>query len=56
VLAGDDALVEETQERLVKIEQTHVAQRLDEEARVEEVHHGVVRRRRCRYPPHPFFR
>ncbi len=42
VLAQDDALVEQPQERLVEVDQAHVAHRLGEEARVEQVHRGVL--------------
>ena len=41
--AQDLALVAERQERLVKGQQAEVAQRLDEEAGVHQVQHGVFR-------------
>ena len=42
VVGDDGALVEEARERLAEIDQPHVAERLDEEAGVEQVHHGVL--------------
>ena len=41
--AENDALVDQTQERLVEMQVAHVAQRLCDEARVEQVHAGVFR-------------
>ena len=41
VLPQNDALVEQPQERLLEVQQPHIVERLDEEARIEQVHHGV---------------
>ena len=52
---GDDALVEQPGERLVEIEQAEIVQRHGEEARVDQVHGGVLAPADVLIHRHPVF-
>ncbi len=56
MLSHDDALVEKTFKWLAELDQPHIAQRLYEEARIEEVHHSVFRAAGVYVNGHPFMR